>query len=90
MITRKIRKAIKEKTNFDADGYTGEWFKGVDGWAYHVFYGNFPSYQCGGSYYISGGGHYVKEHCPDELKSVLIDAWATLPAFTKTFDSMMN
>lgn len=90
MITERITKAIKEKTSFKVDGYSGEWFKGVDGYAYSVFIGSFPNYSSVATYYPKSGKHYVSEHCPEELKQVLIDSWATLPTFTRTFHSMIG
>ena len=90
MITRKIIKSIEEKTNFDADGYSGAWLKGADGYAYSVFVGNFPNYSSVAHYYPKSGKHYVSEHCPDDLKQVLMESWSTLPGFTKAFHSMIG
>ena len=90
MITRKIAKAIQEKTNFNADGYSGHWSKGPSGYTYAVLVGNFPNYSTVASYYPKDGKHYINEHCPDDLKQVLIDSWATLPTFTRTFHSMIG
>lgn len=88
MITKATIKAIKAKSNFNADGYSGAWYKGPDGYSYAVFVGHFPNCQSVASYHSTSGKHYISQYCPEDLRDVLLEAWATLPAFSRTFHAM--
>lgn len=83
MITKATIKAIEAKSNFKADGYSGAWHKGADGYTYAVFVGHFPNCQSVALYYPTSGKHYIGDYCPTELREVLLNSWAILPALSQ-------
>lgn len=80
MITKSQKLAIAEKRNFRGEGIGGVWLKGVDGYSYSVFVGSFPNKQEVACYYPISGKHLVRDYCPEEVKEVLMELWATLGA----------
>lgn len=80
MITKSQKLAIAEKRNFRGEGISGMWLKGLEGYDYSVFVGTFPNEQSIATYYPKSGKHLVRDYCPEEVKEVLMELWATLGA----------
>ncbi len=73
----RVQKAIQLKTAFKEPGLSGQWQKGVDGWAYDLFIGDFPHYTLVATYH-QGGKIFIKDYCPDFLKDFLMDKWSIM------------